>query len=588
MPFYRRLLLHLVRSTAGETPTSAKLQPAVLFFTSRHFAFSSLEEAAAERRRRKRQLRIEPPTHRDSGAPRPTRNSNSPRLPDATSSLVGPRLSLHNRVQTLIRAGDLDAASAQARHAVFSPIKPTVFTCNAVISSMQRARRFDDVFALFHFFFAQQNIIPNIVSYNILINAHCDAGQVNTALDVYHHILLNAPFTASTYTYRYLIKGLVDSSRIADAVSLLREMLNRGHSADTLVYDTVIAGFIELNDMEKAIELFDELRERCLVYDGVVHATLMKGYWNLGMDKEAMECYQSLLDRQFRMHPATCNVLLETLLQHDKVTDAEQLFDQMLDEHKPPVFMGINAETYNIMINHCFKKGKFAEAIEVFNNTGLKPLPKDLGRYKYIIGMLCENGMIQDAVNLFEEMLSQAIEPDAATYGFIVDGYFRDGRIENAMVFVDKLLSGGEASLKAAVEICNKMVDELVKAGCMGQAMEVFRKIGVSNTRANAATYHVLITGLCKVRDFDGARALLEEMVNCGILVSIELQSFVSESFEKAGRSAEVELLLASSAAASPQATSAQCLEGKFVPRASSPQVSGGIFAPLANLQATA
>ncbi|KAH0465163.1 hypothetical protein IEQ34_005266 [Dendrobium chrysotoxum] len=150
-------------------------------------------------------------------------------------------------------------------------------------------------------------------------------------------------------------------------------------------------------------------------------------------------------------------------------------------------------------------------------------------------------------------MLSQAIEPDAATYGFIVDGYFRDGRIENAMVFVHKLVSSGEAALKADVKICNEMVDELVKAGCVGQAMKVFRKIGVSSTRANAATYQVLMTSLFKVGDFDGARALLEEMVNCGILVSIELQSFVSESFKKAGRSAEVELLLASSAAASPQ-----------------------------------
>lgn len=584
MPFYRRVFLHWLRSTASETPTTAKSRPSVLFFPSCHFAFSSLEEAAAERRRRKRQLRIEPPTLRDSGPPRPTRNSNALRLPDATSALVGPRLSLHNRVQTLIRAGDLDAASAQARHAVFSTIKPTVFTCNAVMSSMLRARRFDDVFALFHFFFAQQNIIPNIVSYNIPINAYCDAGQVNTALDVYRQILLNAPFTASTYTYRYLTKGLVDSSRIADAVSLLREMLNRGHSADTLVYDIVIAGFIELNDMEKALELFHELRERCLVYDGVVHATLMKGYWKLGTDKEAMECYQSLLDRQFRMHPATCNVLLETLLMHDKVTEAEQLFDLMLDEHKPPVFMGINAESYNIMINYCIKKGKFAEAIDVFNNTGLKPLPKDLGRYNYIIGKLCENGILQESVKLFEEMLSQSIEPDAATYGFIVDAYFRDGRIEDAMVFFDKIVSGGEAALKAAVEICNKMVGEFVKAGCMGQAMEVFRKMGVSGMSPSTATYEILITKLCKEGDFDGGRALFEEMVKCGIPVSIEFRAFVYESFEKAGRSSEIELLLASSAAAT--APQAHCVEGKVSPRASSSQqVAGGIFSPLVNSQ---
>ncbi|KAK8970675.1 hypothetical protein KSP40_PGU020402 [Platanthera guangdongensis] len=57
------------------------------------------------------------------------------------------------------------------------------------------------------------------------------------------------------------------------------------------------------------------------------------------MDKEAKDSYQSFLDRQFRAHPATCNVLLETVLKHNKVADTHKLFGQMLDEHKSPVFM---------------------------------------------------------------------------------------------------------------------------------------------------------------------------------------------------------------------------------------------------------
>jgi hypothetical protein len=106
-------------------PTTARARHLLLL--RRHFAFSSAEEAAAERR-----LRIEPPLHalrRDSPPPQ---DPNGPRLPDTTSAFVGPRLSLHNRVQSLIRSGDLDGASATARAAVSSRVRPTVFTCNAV------------------------------------------------------------------------------------------------------------------------------------------------------------------------------------------------------------------------------------------------------------------------------------------------------------------------------------------------------------------------------------------------------------------------------------------------------------------------
>lgn len=155
--------LVLLRSLRRPSTTSQTLNPLLLNLlhyqspadhyqttSTRSFAFSSAEEAAAERRRRKRRLRIEPPLHalrRDPSQPPPQRDPNAPRLPDSTSALVGPRLNLHNRVQSLIRAGDLDAASAVARHSVFSNTRPTVFTCNAIIAAMYRGKRYISVSA---------------------------------------------------------------------------------------------------------------------------------------------------------------------------------------------------------------------------------------------------------------------------------------------------------------------------------------------------------------------------------------------------------------------------------------------------------
>jgi hypothetical protein len=156
MSLFRLVLLRSLRrssATSSPNPHTLTLTPLLNQLqnpnteyqktSTRGFAFSSAEEAAAERRRRKRRLRIEPPLHalrRDQGPPQ--RDPNAPRLPDSTSALVGPRLNLHNRVQSLIRAGDLDAASSVARHSVFSNTRPTVFTCNAIIAAMYRAKRY--------------------------------------------------------------------------------------------------------------------------------------------------------------------------------------------------------------------------------------------------------------------------------------------------------------------------------------------------------------------------------------------------------------------------------------------------------------
>ncbi|KAL2522651.1 pentatricopeptide repeat-containing protein [Forsythia ovata] len=55
---------------------------------------------------------------------------------------------------------------------------------------------------------------------------------------------------------------------------------------------------------------------------GVVNATFMDWFFNQGKPKEAMESYRDLMDRNYRMVPAARNVLLETLLRHDRKKEA--------------------------------------------------------------------------------------------------------------------------------------------------------------------------------------------------------------------------------------------------------------------------
>ncbi|XP_059648292.1 pentatricopeptide repeat-containing protein At1g10270-like [Cornus florida] len=562
MAFYRIILRSLRRSSSLSTTTTSTTQTLALHhhidhhfqpqnpnFTLpfRSFAFSSAEEAAAERRRRKRRLRIEPPLHalrRDPSAPRPRPDPNAPRLPDSTSALVGPRLNLHNRVQSLIRAGDLDSASVLARQAVFSNTRPTVFTCNAIMAAMYRAKRFDDAIALFQFFFNQSNIVPNIVSYNFFINTHCDAGRVDVGLEVYRDILANSPFSPSAVTYRLLTKGLIDAGRIGEAVNLLREMLNKGHGADSLVFNNLISGFLKLENLDKANELFDELKERCLVYDGVVSATFMDWFFNKGREREAMDSYRSLLDRQFQMIPATCNVLLEVLLKHRKKAEAWALFDNMLDNHTPPTFQAVNSETFNIMVNECFKLGKFSEAMAVFKRVGKKvkskPFSMDVAGYNNMITRLCENGMMPEAEKVFGELSSKSLNPDVTTYRTLIDTYFREERVDDALQMYTKMV---EAGLRVIPVYANRWFTELVEKGKVVECVWILTKMGDRDPKPDVLSYDVVIRELCKEGYLDASLALLSQMVRYNVGITSPLRELVSQAFGKEGRGEQIENL---------------------------------------------
>ncbi|RZB58850.1 Pentatricopeptide repeat-containing protein isoform C [Glycine soja] len=536
MSVYRLLL----RRVAAARPMFSLTQ-------TRSYAFSSAEEAAAERRRRKRRLRIEPPLNAIRPPPQqgPPRDPNAPRLPDSTSALVGPRLSLHNRVQSLIRAGDLDAASAIARHSVFSATRPTVFTCNAIIAAMYRSGRYEEAIGLFQFFFKQSNIVPNIVSYNNVINTHCDEGRVDVALEVYRHVLANAPFSPSPVTYRHLTKGLIQSSRISEALDLLREMLTKGHGADSLVYNNLISGFLHLDNFDKAIELFEELKERCLVYDGVVNATFMEWFFGKGRDKEAMDSYRSLLDRQFRMTPATCNVLLEVLLKHSKSNEAWSLFHLMLDNHTPPNFQAVNSDTFNIMVNHCFKLGNFEDALATFKKFGTKPNSKpfamDVAGYNNIIARFSENGMLSHAETLFEELCSKSLSPDVPTHRTLIEAYLRMNRIDDALRIFNRMVDTG---LRVVATFGNTVFHELIKNGKALDCAQILSKMGEKDPKPDPTCYEVVIKGLCADGLLDKSLELLDEVMRYGVGLTSSLREFVTEVFKKAGRSDEIERLL--------------------------------------------
>ncbi|KAI3675966.1 hypothetical protein L1987_85562 [Smallanthus sonchifolius] len=512
---------------------------------SRSFAFSSAEEAAAERRRRKRRLRIEPPLHalqRDPNAPRPRRDPNQP---DTTSALVGPRLSLHNRVQSLIRAGDLDNASVVARQSVFSTTRPTVFTCNAIIGSMYRAKRYSDAIALFTYFFKQSNIVPNVVSYNFLIVSHCENGEVDKGVEVYKHIKENAPFSPSAVTFRHLTKGLIDTGRIDEAVNLLWKMVGDGHGADSHVFNNIILGFLNLGNLEKANEFFDELKSRCMVYDGIVNATFMEWFFSKGRAREAMESYKSLLDKEFKMVPATCNVLLEVLLKWGKKVEAEALFDSMLDRHTPPVVQAVNSDTFNLMVNECFKEGKALEAYGVFKKAGKapksKPFAMDTAGFNNMIVRYCEVNMVDDAEKMYVELCGKSLSPDVNTYRTLIDAYFKAGRVDEAMEKYTKMVDAG---LRVIPTYANKWFSQLIENGKIVECEPILTKMGERDPKPDATTYDIVIRALCAASNYDMGFSLLQQMVRYGVGVGPVLKEHVLEVFDKVDRRVEINRLL--------------------------------------------
>lgn len=410
---------------------------------------------------------------------------------------------------------------------------------------MYRAGRYTDSRNLFQYFFNQSNIIPNIVSYNNLILAHFGNGDVEEAIKAYHKILEDAPFMPSAFTYRHLTKGLIEAGRIDEAVDFLREMLAKGQGADSLVYNNIISGFLELGNLDKANEFFDELQERCLVFDGVVSATFMDWFFKQGREKEAMEAYKYLLNKQFKMVPATCNVLLEVLVRHGKEKEAWDLFNSMLDNHTPPTFQAVNSDTFNIMVNECFRLGKVSEAMEVFSRVGKgaksRPFAMDVAGFNNMIARLCDVEKLEDAERYLVQLQSKSLSPDVTTYRTFIDAYIKAEKVDETL---EKYRMMVVAALRVIPAYANKWFSYLIEKGKVEECVPILMKMCEREPKPDVSTFDIVIRGLCGIGELEACLYVVTQMMTYGVGVTPALKEFLLHVFEKEGRLEEIDRIV--------------------------------------------
>lgn len=215
------------------------------------------------------------------------------RFTPLATSLVGPRLTLHKHINSLIHSGDLDSAyscildnkNKHPQHPLITHTVPTVFTCNDLIAAMNAAKRYNDATTLFSYFFSPKKkfkvLKPNLESYNNLIESYCHTENIDRAIEVYRHILNNTPFDPCVRTYVHLTEVLANAGRMDEAVDLLDGMLEIVKFGEPLVYNNVALGYLKLGDLNSA-EVLREEAEQCRKYDGLLHWTIMEWTFKAG------------------------------------------------------------------------------------------------------------------------------------------------------------------------------------------------------------------------------------------------------------------------------------------------------------------
>ncbi|XP_021745981.1 pentatricopeptide repeat-containing protein At3g49240-like [Chenopodium quinoa] len=515
----------------------------------RLLSFATPDDIAAERRKRKRQLRMQPPlspTRHNNNQQQQQRkypisnpNPNSPKIPDHVFLLTGNRLNLHNKILKLIRENDLDEAALYTRHSVYSNCRPTIFTCNAVLSALLRQSRYSDFLSL-HRFITQAGIASNLITYNLLITLYCECRKVDTALEHYKRLIEDAPFEPSKATYRVLVKGLVDNGRVDKGVEVKDEMLSKGFEADEVVYGYLMNGFAKDKDGDKVFALYEELGEKLggEVTKGIVFGPLMKGYFLKGMEDKAMETFEKIMgeNSKVKMDDTAYNLVLDAFCKNGKFEEALKLFERMKNLHNPPWLLTVNLGSYNVMVEGYFLEGKYKEAVDVFMSMGEKNCSPDIISFNNLIELLCNHDLLPEAEELCGRMSEKGVSPDEVTYGLLMSTCLKENRHDDAAGYFMKMI---DENLRPNLSTYNKLVEGLVQVGKIDEAKSFF-DLMVQKLKFNYASYEFMFKALCDVGRVDDVLKIVSDILDDGSIdLNKDMQEIVKDGLRREAREEE-------------------------------------------------
>ncbi|KAJ7519578.1 hypothetical protein O6H91_20G044800 [Diphasiastrum complanatum] len=233
----------------------------------------------------------------------------------------------------------------------------------------------------------QKGCQPDLVTYNILVNAQTKAG---------------------------LQPGM--------AVSLLEGIHEAGLRPDAITYNTLISACSSQNRWAEAEEIFDEMRRQHCEPDIWTYNAMISVYGRSGAVEAAKHIFTSMQVKGFDPDAVTYNSMLYAFAKAGRIDEVDQIRKKMLasDCHADEI-------TYNTMIYMYGKAGLHHEAAATYSQMKSNRCHPDVVTFTVLIDALGKEGLVQEASNVYVEMVEKGIQPSLQAYSAMICAYAKAG-----------------------------------------------------------------------------------------------------------------------------------------------------------------
>ncbi|WOK97580.1 pentatricopeptide repeat-containing protein [Canna indica] len=346
--------------------------------------------------------------------------------------------------------------------------------------------------------------LPDVVTYNTLINAYCRLVGIDEAYLIIRR-MREAGIKPDVITYNSLIAGATRCCLPSRSLDLFEEMLQNGLVPDDWSYNTLIHCLFKCGHPEDAYKIYMDMISKNVAPTSTTYNTLINGMCKSGNAMFGLRLFRYLEMIGFSAELVTYNTIIDGLCKSGRIGEARKILRELGKSNFVP-----NAVTYTTVMKCCFRSGRFEQGIQIFDTMMNKGYTADIFAYCAAISALIKKGYLEEANSCVEQMLRNGVGLDRACYNTIIYLQCREGKLDYAFQLVNEMEE--KAGFGSDQYTYTILIDALCKMGYIDAANKHLHMMEMRGFHSNLVAYNCLIDGLCKLGEVDLALKIFNDI----------------------------------------------------------------------------
>ncbi|KAA8530057.1 hypothetical protein F0562_004766 [Nyssa sinensis] len=387
------------------------------------------------------------------------------------------------------------------------------------------------------------------VTWTILIGGYSQHNQPKEAFQLFAQMLRSG--TAPDYvTFATLISGCDDSVTGKEVVQVHAHIIKLGYDSTLIVCNSLVDSYCKTHCLDLAFQLFNDIPTR----DSVTFNAMITGYSKDGLNEEAIglfvkmqnlgskpteftfaavlcagvglddiafgqQVHGFMIKTNFLWNVFVANALLDFYSKHDRIHDAEKLFDEMPE---------LDAVSYNVIITGYAWNGQLQESLDLFRELQFTRYDRRQFPFATILSIAATTLNLKMGRQIHAQAIVTIPDSDILVENSLVDMYAKCGKFEEANMLFANLAYRSSVPWTA-------MISAYVQKGLHEEGLKLFDQMRKANVSADPATFASILRATANLASLSLGKQLHSFIIRLGYMSNVYSGSALLDMYAKCG-----------------------------------------------------